>query len=510
MSHTRPAITSVSVFLLALSGAQCAGDGGRAEADSSTLTIHVADGDERSMGPLGLNWFLVFLGLAVDVDDSGDPQPRLMDRWEDTSDYTEWTMHLREDVRWNDGVPVTAEDVKFSLDMWTHTDILYENRWFEQVTVVDEHTLRMTFKEPVSNTIFTFNWLAMLPKHRLETLDLDQIFSWPFWVEPVGNGPFRYVRHVPSTMTELEVNPDYYGEAPKIPRVVLRYGGSGVVELLSGNADVVSGLTPLEAMQLTADPRFQVYHRVLYTQDMAIVWNQRVPLFRDAAVRRALTMSIDRNELHRLLDYPEDLPVYDVPALARHHQQGVVPSPLAFDREQAAQVFASAGWRDSDGDEILDRDGQEFRFTLSVTQTQSTEATYIQDQLRRAGMRMDIAIYDRNALRERTDRAYDFEAAIAQYNFLTGFREFRRSGYQNPEATRLHDAARFNIDPDDVAIHLRALWKIFQADMPVTYLHPRIEYLAAHRRVKGMKNNRELFSLVEHLWLEEASRPAGL
>jgi len=77
--------------------------------------------------------------------------------------------------------------------------------------------------------------------------------------------------------------------------------------------------------------------------------------------------------------------------------------------------------------------------------------------------------------------------------------------YRNPEATRLHDAARFNIDPDDIDIHLRALWKIFQEDIPVTYLHPRIEYLAAHRRVKGMKNNRELFSLVEHLWIEEDS-----
>ena len=501
-----PRVIQLFICLIALANAQCGGDRRVTQTDPGTLTIHVADQDERVLGPLGANpWFLVFLGLADGSERSGDPQPRLLDRWEHTSDYTEWTVHLRRDVVWNDGVPVTAQDVKFSLELWTDPEVLYENRWFERITVLDSHTLRITFKEPVSGTIFDFSWLAMLPKHVLDTLDLEQIYSWPFWVQPIGNGPYRYVRHVPKTMTELEANPDYYGEKPKIPRVVLRYGGNALIELLSGNVDIVNGITPLQAVQLAADPRFRTYHSFRANpRDVAIVWNHRNPLFRDVDVRRALTMSIDRRELHRVLNYPDDLPIFDVPALPRHYARGVVPDPLPFDSGRAARLFARAGWVDTDNDDILERGGQEFRFTLAIAAEESAEAVYIQDQLRRVGIVMEIATYDRGALRERT-RARDFDATIAQYNYLEAFDDFSVSGYKNAEVSRLRDAAWFSIDQEDVDKHLRELWPIFGAEIPITYLHPAIVFLAAHRRVGGLQNNRDLFRTVEHLWFEDGS-----
>jgi peptide/nickel transport system substrate-binding protein len=487
--------------------AQCSREGA-VERDPSTLTIHVADSDERAMGPLGLKWFPVFLGLTDDQDRTGQPQSRLLERWEHTPDYTEWTVHLREGVLWNDGEPVTAEDVKFSLELWTDEEVLYENPWFDHITVLGTHSLKLTFVEPVGGTLFSFNWLPMLPKHLLENLAPEEIFSWPFWVQPVGNGPFRYVRHVPQTMTQLEANPDYFGEAPRIPRVVLRYGGNRLVELLSGNVDVVSGLTPLDAVQLSSDPRFRIYHRIRYPQDIAIVWNHRNSLFSDPDVRRALTMSIDRRELHRLLSYPDDLPIFDVPALARHHLQGVVPAGLPFDPAGAAALLERAGWVDTDGDDILEKDGQEFRFTLSTTANETTEAVYLQDRFRRAGIRMEIGTFDRDALRERTDRMFDFDAAIVYYNYIENFGEFRRSGYENANASRLRDGAWFTVDPETADRNLFER-EIFEQEIPVTYLHHRIEYLAAHRRVQGLRNNRDLFSIVEHLWIDEDENEGG-
>lgn len=504
--HPRGTLLRLSACLLALSTARCTPDAGRADLHDSTLTIHVAEGDERVLGPLGLKWFLVFLGLTADPDGTGDRIGRLLERWDHSADYTEWTVHLRDDVRWNDGIPVTAEDVKFSLELWTDPEVLYEYPFFETITVLDSHSLRITFPKPVSGTLFTYEWLPMLPRHQLDTLLPEEIFSWPFWVEPVGNGPFRYVRHVPATMTELEVNPDYYGEAPKIARVVLRYGGNRLVELMSGNVDIASGLTPLEVVQLATDDRFRIYHRVEYSQDVAIVWNHRHPLFGDPVVRRALTMAIDRRELHRLLSYPEGLPISDVPALARHHLTGEVPPALPFDPEGATRMLARAGWLDTDDDGILEKDGREFRFTLSTTQSESTEAVYIQERLRRVGVRMEISVYQRDALRERTDRAQDFDAAIVHYNYIANFSEFRRSGYENADATRLRDAAWFSVDPEVIDQNLRELWKIFGEEIPITYLHPRIEYIAAHRRVQGIQNNRDLFANIEQLWLENDVR----
>lgn len=502
----RSTLGRICVCLIALFSVQCTRGSGRDDSRASTLTIHIAEGDERSLGPLGVKWHLVFLGLAADLDGSGVQQPRLLERWEHTPDYSEWTVHLRDDLRWGDGAPVTAADVKFSLELWTHPDILYEYPGIEQITVLDSLSLRITFFEPVHGTIFDYNWLAILPEHLLSTLDRDEIFSWPFWIEPVGNGPFRYVRHVPATMTELEANPDYFGEAPKIPRVVLRYGGSSVVELLSGNVDIASGITPLDAVQLARDSRFQIYHRVQYSNNIALVWNHRNPLFRDAAVRRALTMSIDRRELHRLLNYPEDLPIFDVPALARHHLEGVVPPALPFDPERATRLLATAGWVDTDGDGTLDKDGQEFRFTLSTTESESIQAVYIQERLRGVGIAMEISTFERLALMRRTNLSYDFEAAIIPYHYILDFQDFPRSGYDNAELSRLRDGAWFSLDQEVSDQYLREFWKIFGDEVPITYLHPQISYLAAHVRVKGLKNDRDLFSMVEQLWLEEEGR----
>jgi peptide/nickel transport system substrate-binding protein len=496
-------VITICICLVALANVQCGRDGGESDTNGSTLTILVPGQNEYVLGPAGWDYFLVFLGLARGEEDSDNPEPRMLDRWEHTPDYKEWTVQVRDSLWWEDGVPVTAEDVKFSLELWTDPDVLYENRFFETITVLDSHTLRVTFKEPVTAKIFVYNWLPMLPKHLLDTLDPGQIHSWPFWIEPVGAGPFRYVRHVPTIMTELEANPNYYREQPKIPRIVLRYGGNALTELRSGNVDIVVGLTPLQAVGLAADPRFRIYHNVDYKSQVAIAWNHRNPLFRDVEVRRALTMSIDRRELHRVLDYPDDLPISDVPVLARHYAQGVVPDPLPFDPEGAARLFAGAGWVDTDNNNILEKNGREFRFTLSTTPTELAEAIYLQDQFHRAGVRMEISTSDRSVKRQRVQE-HDFDAAIVSTPWVPppppgGW--LGNTGYENAELDRLLDARWSTLDGKEADKHLRGIWEIMGAEIPITYLHKGVSFFAAHRRVMGIQNNRGM--RVEALWIED-------
>ncbi len=508
MRRSRNGLVTACLCLVALTSIQCGQRGDLNENDTSRLVIHLADADERALGPKGLYWFYVYLGLVFDPDFSGeqsdlsgDYEPRLMESWEHSPDYTSWTLHLRDDVIWDDGVPVTAEDVKFSLELWTDPEVAYEYRFYDEIEVLDRHTLQVTFTKPVSSTIFVYSWLPMLPKHLLDTLDLEEIYSWPFWLEPIGDGPYRYVKHIPRTMTELEANPDYYGEQPSIQTVVLQYGGNGFTELVSGNVDIASNITPLEALQLGADPRFQVYHRT-ESVDMAIAWNHRNPLFRDAAVRRALTMSINRRGLHQLLNYPDDLPIFDVPALKRHFAQGSVPEPLPFDPERAARMLATAGWVDTDNNGIREKDGLEFRFTLSISPETEAQAIYIQEQFRRVGIRMEISTFERSVLRQRT-RAHNFDATIKRYNFVESFDDFRDSGYINPEVSRLANTIWYTMDQDEADQYLQGIWEVVATEIPITYLHPRMSYLAAHRRVKGLRNDRFLSEIVEHLWLED-------
>jgi ABC-type transport system substrate-binding protein len=303
-------------------------------------------------------------------------------------------------------------------------------------------------------------------------------------------------------MVELRANPDYFGEQPSIPRVVLQFGGKPLTELLSGNVDLATDITPLEAVQLAADPRFRIYHKAGWAQAIAIAWNHRNPLFQDAAVRKALTLAINRRELHRLLNYPDDLPIFDVPVLPRHFVEGEVPEPLPFDPERAARLLTSSGWVDSDNDGIREKDGQEFRFTLSVSPETSASAVYIQELFKQVGVDMEISSQDPFALR---DWVHDqvFEATIFRYIYIGQFDDFWLTGYVNPEASRLRDAAWFTIDKDEVDLSMEQLWKIFAEDVPVTYLYPNLSYSAAHRRVKGLKNGQDILSTIEHLWIED-------
>ena len=145
----------------------------------------------------------------------------------------------RTDVRWSDGVPVTAGDVKFTLDLLNHPAVHYAS--VDEVTVVDDYTVKIRRKAGAGPD--QVGWVYHLPKRALEHLEPSNFWDWDFWTHPsVSAGPYRFVRYVPETMMEFEVNPIYYRSKPKIERVVLKFvGEASLAELVRGNVDVVHG-----------------------------------------------------------------------------------------------------------------------------------------------------------------------------------------------------------------------------------------------------------------------------
>ena len=306
---------------LALAALGC--DQGEKRGHSGTSTITILGG--RLAGAGSMEWPLspgsthgdqhaVFLSL-VRWDEGGRVEGRLAERWEHSPDYRTWTFHLRRDVRWHDGVPTTTHDVKFTLELFAHPDVLSPTNDFwrdmESFTVLDDYTFTITYTKPTDALNLSRELPVFYPKHLLEDLDPKEFYQWEFWMHPVGNGPYRYVHHVPHTMIEYEANPDYYRGKPKIERVVNKYGGGApLIELLSGNVDVAA-VNQADIPKLAGDPRFRLYYGVHWHRLFAIHWNQRHPLFRDPRVRRALTLAINRRELLQVLNLPEDLPIVD-------------------------------------------------------------------------------------------------------------------------------------------------------------------------------------------------------
>lgn len=472
------------------------------EVERTTLTLLV-EGDERVMGPSfdAPPQFLVFLPMFTRTAD-GELEGRLARSWEPAEDHRSWTIHLNMDIRWHDGVQVTADDIAFSVELLSRPDVGYMAG--VEVDVLDDSTLvwRSSEWDPLDD------YRTFYPKHVLESLDPTTFYDWDFWIQPVGNGPYRYVRHVPKVMTELEANPDYFRGRPAIGRIILKFGSdvSGFPELLSGNVDAIE-VNPIDVPKIDADPRFQLHYKLIPWHRMTVFWNHRRAALGDPRVRRAATLAIDRRELRELMNLPADLRLFDVPFTDRQWEE--LPTPLPHDPVEARRLLNEAGWRDEDGDGIRELEGEPLAFTAFAMEGYGGRAAvFVQDQLRRIGMQMEIQTLGGGPgiVWERL-RDGNFDAALFWWDpgLDRTFGEESFLGYRNDRVSELVGSIDTTLDPTTLDSLHRELWPHFLTDVPVTYLFQTVSMWASRGRVRGLSSpwHGDPVWYAEDLWIEE-------
>lgn len=498
----------VSAGALAAAAAGCSHTRDPATARGDTLISAYALGGGKLGGGMYLApWgddeaqMLVFSPLILG-EHTGELAGRLAQQWEHSTDYREWTYHLRPGVHWHDGVPLTAHDVKFSFELLSRPEVLLiAPGSIESIAVSGDSTVSIRYAKPSRAE----TWWGAYPKHLLERLDPKQFREWEFWARPVGNGPYRVVRMLSQTLVELEANPGYYRGEPRIKRVVLRFIGVGAVtELLSGGVDLVPFTNPALTPKLAADPRFKVFHRLADHIWHAIYWRTRHPLFSDPSVRKALTLAINRRELMRLLYLPDEMPIADVMFTSDQLRRGEIPEPLPYDPARAAALLEAAGWRDRDADGVRQRNGESFHFTTLVSgrlEGPQAMALYVQQAFRRIGIHMDILT------QQDRSQASQAEAWIGMLSLgglaarLAPSSPFR---YDNPRLAQLVARAQAAADPGELELIHRQLGEVFQAETPVTMLMSYVDTYFAHRRVRGLGQpfSFDPFQHMDELWLD--------
>ncbi len=496
----RTGVVVVAAFEV-LGSLACARGEDPAYARGTTVVMAVANVEDVKPDQWDLD-FLTFLTLAKQ-NEHGELEGRLARSWEHSPDHREYTFHLRTEVLWDDGVPVTAHDVKFTLDLLGHPDVA-EYIGIE-ATVVDDSTVRIR----APNASYMDN-ITYFPRHLLEGLDPKRFWQWDFWTHPVGDGPYRFVRYVPQSMIEFEANPDYYGDKPRIERVILKFvGEAGLTELLAGNVDIALGdITQIP--RIVEEPRFRLYVRGSPSA-RGIYWKTDHPLFSESRIRRALTLAVDRREALRLLNLPDKLPITDGVFTWRQFRRGEWPEPLPYDPEQARALLDAAGWVDRDGDGVREKDGRPFRFNATVVQGNGLPelAVYVQHSLRQVGVRMEMRLHEWTVTWEKL-KSGDFEALfmVVQSNVSAQLRDFGRgnpTGYYNPEAFEVIDRLVATADPEAQDRLYSRLTEIFRADMPVTRLIPWSRDWFVHRRVRGLSTpfRADPDTYMEELWVED-------
>ncbi len=372
----------------------------------------------------------------------------------------------------------------------------------ESVEELDSRRFRARFREPYAFREMAFVF-PPLPEHRFRG---KNFLDAPDNRAPLSDGPYRFVSWKPGESVELEANPRAWGPRGHFDRIVFRTlpdNTTAYRALTAGSLDEDQLDATLKARS-AGDPEFESCCRLIefYNLDWSYVaLNTRSPLFSDARVRRALTMLSDRASIAKSLyrgsarvisgPWSPDSPAYD-PALA----------PLPFDPDAAKALLADAGWRDSNGNGTLDRNGREFEFELRVSAGSEIGRQVdemLAAELARAGITARVRAMEWAAFVERVD-AGDFEAASLAWSAVDPNPDpypywhssqcppngLNSGCYRNAEADRLMMEARRELDPGRRNALFHRLHAIFRDDAPAIFLVNSTQKFGFDRNIRGV------------------------
>jgi peptide/nickel transport system substrate-binding protein len=467
---------------------------------------------------------LLYMSLTR-YDRSLQVRPYLADRWEFSQDRRVLTYHLRSDVFWHDGVPTTARDVAFTLNAMRDPRTGYANADYmanvDSVVAVDDRTVRVYFSTVYATQLEDCQ-RPIMPAHLLADLSPENIDGGGFGHRPVGNGPYRFVRWDRGETIEFQANPDFCLGRPYLDRVLFRVIPDPITRLAalrSGEIDYLEGVPPQEVESLRGNSEFQLFE---FPQRgfQFIAWNQRNPLFQDPRVRTALTLALDRREMVDALLFGQGH-VLANPLMSTSwaFNRNILPYP--HDPGRASSLLFEAGWKDTDGDGILEKNDREFTFDLKTNQgnqVREDAAVMAQAQLRRVGIRVKPSTVEWvTFVKDITDKKYDAVLLGWQDDFtwhpadqfhsknLEG--EYQLSGYSNPEADRIMDLAQRAVDKAEVARLHGRLQEILHKDQPYTVLYERTRVNALHGRFRGvMMDTRSQFVNITRWWVAPEER----
>lgn len=468
---------------------------------------------------------LIFLGLTSTNPDF-TAGPALAKSWEFSKDHLELTFKLRDDVLWTDGVKTTAHDVKFTHERQVDPAIGWSAiKWKEhikEVVVIDDYTVKYVFGKLYPYQLMDAAVGSILPKHLLEKIPPAEWKSHEFNRKPVGNGPYKLKEWKANQFIEIEANDKFYRGRPPLNRIIFKVlpdQENLVLQLKSGDIDLMEGVPPRFYKELSKVKHLtaQVYPSRNYSY---IGWNLTKPLFQSKKVRHALTMAIDRQEIINALffEFGEVCKGPVSPIIWAFNPE--LPA-FPFDPSKAKQLLAEEGWKDTDGDGWLDKNGQRFEFSLKTNkgnQIREDIAVIVQDQLKKVGIKVNPTFLEWTIFSGDMNKK-NFEASIAGWSvglkmeMTTIFHsksipdKFNFVSYANPEFDRLNDAAAMEMDREKA----KAMWfkaqELIVDDQPYTFLYIPKQINFVHNRFKNVQMETVAWQYnLEQWWVPKAEQ----
>ena len=430
------------------------------------------------------------------------PVPGIAESWETSEDGLTWTYHLNPDATWSDGEPVTSEDVKYTYEriqeeeQGTYIDYV---RQIDRIETPDDQTVVLHTKKPSVQMLSI--WVPILPKHIWEDVPADE--SKTFKNEPaVGSGPFQAQEWRRGQFVRLIKNPHYFRREPAVDEIVIQFYDNPdtmVQALKQGEVDFIDSIPTRLFQSLEGEPQIETLSSSdagftelgfnLYEPNPQVIeefdapeTSTGHPALLDVRVRQAINWAIDEQELTDsvLLGEGQVGSTLVPPPLAKYHLELEESEVMGFDIARAQELLAEAGWEDTDGNGIVDKDGEDLELRLYV-RSESTDTikagTFISDWLEQAGIRVNTKAVSDNTL---TDDIYaaDYDMFIWGWgsdpdpDFILSvltcgqFMFWSDTFWCDEEYSRLYEEQKTQLDLDERAQTIHEMQRIAYEESP--------------------------------------------
>lgn len=420
------------------------------------------------------------------------PVGNLAEEWTTSEDGLVWTFKLKEGVKWHDGEEFTAEDVAFTFNDLVLNASLGSNgasnyKALDKVVEVDDYTVEFHLKSPFASlpAYLAFN-SEILPAHKFEGVEDPWEFTDFNKENPVGIGSFKMGEYISGQSLKLVKNAEYHNGEPNLDSVtfkILPDVNTQIAQALSNELDIFvledkSSLARIEQADnielVTAD----------ITRYFWISLDMENPKFQDVKVRQAMLHAIDRETIidSVLEGYGEIANAAITPDQKQYFNEDL--KTYEFDPEKSKQLLKEAGWEDTDGDGILDKDGEDFTFQFDIALQGDLEqiAVLVQQYLKDVGFDVELNTMEWNAMIQKNIIDRDFDMILnwwsypsdpdiyAQYHSSNAGTGNNIPGYQSEELDKLLEKGQSTSDPDERAVVYDEVQEYMAENLPYIYL----------------------------------------
>jgi peptide/nickel transport system substrate-binding protein len=447
---------------------------------------------------------LVFSGLTQS-NNATRLAPDMAERWSVSTDGRTYTYQLRSGMKWQDGIPVAADDVVYTVHAMQHPEYQGPRQTAEvwrniQVEAPDPLTVRFSLPEPYSPFI-EFSTLRIMPSHIWKAIPPAKHPESERNAMAIGSGPFK-VKEANKDRILLEANPLFHRQHPLLSQVQFKFYPLEAQAAEALRKGEVQGLRRVGADDLASfkgDQRFIVNSSPEVSKASLLLFNNKNPLLSDKLIRKALALATNRQ---RIIDEALKGQATIATGPIAPSSWAYRPEPEPFDQALARTMLEHAGWKTLDAEGIRLKDGARLQFVLLTNDRPERVAIAqaVSRQWKEIGVKADVQTAGWSGFVKDFLVPLSFQIALAEYwspNLDPDAYQFWHSSqidkglnfsaWTNRRADELLEDARRSADQGQREIMYREFQALFSEEQPsVMLLYPNYNYVV-DKSVQGIK-----------------------